>query len=149
MKIGDRLPDVLGYDENGKEVRSEEFRGKKLVLYFYPKDLTPGCTTQACNLRDNYETLKKEGYEVLGVSINDGKTHQKFIAKHTLPFHLIADTEASLAQQFGVWGEKKMYGRTYMGTLRTTFIVNAEGVIERILTPKEVKVGNHAAQILL
>ncbi len=110
--------------------------------------LTPGCTTQACNLRDNYETLKKEGYEVLGVSINDGKTHQKFIAKHTLPFHLIADTEATLAQQFGVWGEKKMYGRTYMGTLRTTFIVNAEGIIERILTPKEVKVGNHAAQIL-
>ncbi len=148
MNVGDVLPEVLGYDENGKEVKSKDFKGKKLVLYFYPKDLTPGCTTQACNLRDNYEKLQKEGYEVLGVSINDGKTHQKFIAKHALPFRLIADTDAALAQKFGVWGEKKLYGRTYMGTLRTTFLINEKGVIERIIQPKEVKVGAHAEQIL-
>ncbi len=118
------------------------------MLYFYPKDLTSGCTTQACNLRDNYEELKKQGYEVVGVSINDEKSHKKFIEKNNLPFPLIADVDQTLVQQFGVWGEKSMYGRKYFGTFRTTFIINEEGVITRIMQPKEIKVKEHAQQIL-
>ena len=117
-------------------------------MYFYPKDMTSGCTTEACNLRDNYGELQAQGYEVVGVSVDDGKKHQRFIAKNELPFHLIADTEHTLVEQFGVWGEKKMYGRTYMGTLRTTFIIGEDGTIERVITPKEIKVKDHAAQIL-
>ncbi len=148
MNIGDKAPEILGKDHNGKIVKLEDFKGKKLVLYFYPKDLTPGCTSQACNLRDNYQELLKQGYEVLGVSINDPKTHQRFISKNSLPFNLIADTENTLASLFGVWAEKKMYGRTYMGILRTTFIISEDGKIERIITPKEIKVNNHANQIL-
>ena len=120
IKVGDNIPENLGVDEKGEEIKASNFKGKKLVLYFYPKDSTPGCTTQACNLRDNYQELQKAGYEVLGVSINDEKSHQRFIAKNELPFSLIADTEKKLVEEFGVWGEKKMYGRTYMGTLRTT-----------------------------
>ncbi len=142
------MPEILGYDENGEAVRLDTFRGKKLVLYFYPKDLTPGCTAQACNLRDNYNELRKAGYEIVGVSLNDGASHKKFIAAHNLPFPLIADTERKLIERFGVWGEKKMYGRAYMGTLRTTFIINEEGVIERIMGPKEIKVKDHASQIM-
>ena len=107
-----------------------------------------GCTTEACNLRDNYTKLKELGYEVIGASVDDGKQHLKFIAKNELPFHLIADTEKTLVEQFGVWGEKKMYGRTYMGTFRTTFIIDENGVIERIISPKEIKVKNHAEQII-
>ena len=138
----------MGHDENGREIKLSDFAGKKLVLYFYPKDMTPGCTAEACNLRDNYTTLRKQGYEVLGVSVDDAQKHQKFIAKHELPFSLIADTEMTLVQQMDVWGEKSMYGRKYMGTFRTTFIINEEGVIERIITPKEVKVKDHANQIM-
>lgn len=148
LNINDKAPEVLGRDENGNEIRLSDFKGKKLVLYFYPKDLTSGCTTEACNLRDNYGELKARGYEVVGVSVDDGKKHQRFIAKNELPFHLIADTEKTLVEQFGVWGEKKMCGRTYMGTFRTTFIINEDGVIERVFTPKEVKVKEHAQQIL-
>ena len=148
MNIGDKAPELLGRDENGNEIRLSDFKGKKPVLYFYPKDLTSGCTTEACNLRDNYGELKARGYEVVGVSVDDGKKHQRFIAKNELPFHLIADTEKTLVEQFGVWGEKKMCGRTYMGTFRTTFIINEDGVIERVFTPKEVKVKEHAQQIL-
>ena len=148
MKVGDKAPNILGHDENGREIKLSDFAGKKLVLYFYPKDMTPGCTTEACNLRDNYSTLRKQGYEVLGVSVDDAQKHQKFIAKHELPFSLIADTEMTLVQQMGVWGEKSMYGRKYMGTFRTTFIINEEGVIERIITPKEIKVKDHANQIM-
>ena len=148
MNIGDKAPELLGRDENGNEIRLSDFKGKKLVLYFYPKDLTSGCTTEACNLRDNYGELKARGYEVVGVSVDDGKKHQRFIAKNELPFHLIADTEKTLVEQFGVWGEKKMCGRTYMGTFRTTFIINEDGVIERVFTPKEIKVKEHAQQIL-
>ena len=148
MNIGDKAPEVLGRDENGNEIRLSDFKGKKLVLYFYPKDLTSGCTTEACNLRDNYGELKARGYEVVGVSVDDGKKHQRFIAKNELPFHLIADTEKTLVEQFGVWGEKKMCGRTYMGTFRTTFIINEDGVIERVITPKEIKVKEHSQQIL-
>ena len=148
MEIGSKAPEVLGHDENGNEVRLSQFKGKKLVLYFYPKDLTSGCTTQACNLRDNYEELKKQGYEVVGVSINDEKSHKKFIEKNNLPFPLIADVDQTLVQQFGVWGEKSLYGRKYLGTFRTTFVINEEGVITRIMQPKEIKVKEHAQQIL-
>lgn len=148
MNIGDKAPEILGHDENGNEIKLSDFKGRKLVLYFYPKDLTSGCTTEACNLRDNYNEMKEMGYEVVGVSVDDGKQHQKFIAKNELPFHLIADTEKTLVEQFGVWGEKKMYGRTYMGTFRTTFIIDENGVIERIIPPKEIKVKNHAEQII-
>lgn len=148
MKVGDKAPEILGVDENGKETRLSQFKGKKLVLYFYPKDMTSGCTDQACNLRDNYAELKKQGYAVVGVSINDEKSHRKFIEKNELPFPLIADTDKQLVEKFGVWGEKSMYGRKYFGIFRTTFIINEEGVIERILTPKEIKVKEHAAQIL-
>ena len=148
MNIGDKAPEVLGRDENGNEIRLDDFKGKKLVLYFYPKDMTSGCTTEACNLRDNYGELQAQGYEVVGVSVDDEKKHQQFIEKNELPFHLIADTEHTLVEQFGVWGEKKMYGRTYIGTLRTTFIIGEDSTIERIITPKEIKVKDHAAQIL-
>lgn len=148
MKVGDKAPEILGVDENGKETRLSQFKGKKLVLYFYPKDMTSGCTDQACNLRDNYAELKKQGYAVVGVSINDEKSHRKFIEKNELPFPLIADTDKKLVEKFGVWGEKSMYGRKYFGIFRTTFIINEEGVIERILPPKEIKVKEHAAQIL-
>ena len=148
MNIGDKAPEVLGVDENGKEVRLSDYKGKKVVLYFYPKDNTPGCTTEACNLRDNIDALHEAGYEVIGASIQDEKSHQKFIEKHELPFHLVADTEMKLVQEFGVWGEKNMCGRKYMGTFRTTFIINEEGVIERIFTPKQIKTKEHAAQIL-
>lgn len=148
LNVNDKAPETLGHDENGNEIKLSDFKGRKLVLYFYPKDLTSGCTNEACNLRDNYEELKAQGYEIVGVSVDDEKKHQRFIAKNELPFHLIADTEKTLVEQFGVWAEKKMCGRTYMGTLRTTFIINEEGVIERVMTPKEIKVKEHAEQIL-
>lgn len=148
MNIGDKAPEFLGLNEKGEEIRLSNYKGRKIVLYFYPKDMTSGCTAQACNLRDNYEELRKQGYEVIGVSINDQKSHLKFIEKNSLPFTLIADTEQKLVQKFGVWGEKSMYGRKYMGTFRTTFIINEEGIIERIILPKEIKTKDHAAQIL-
>ncbi len=148
MNIGDKAPDFLGKDENGKEIHLSDYKGKKVVIYFYPKDSTPGCTTEACNLRDNYSELIKQGYAVIGVSIDDEASHRKFIEKNDLPFTLIADTDKKLVQEFGVWGEKQMYGRSYMGTLRTTFIVDENGTISKIITPKEIKVKEHAAQIL-
>lgn len=148
MKVGDKAPEILGRDENGQEIRLSDYAGKKLVLYFYPKDMTSGCTAQACSLRDSYSELRKQGYEVLGVSVQDEKSHQKFIEKNQLPFHLIADTEQALSQTFGTWGEKSMYGRKYMGMFRTTFIINEEGIIERIMLPKEIKTKEHASQIL-
>ncbi len=148
MNVGDRIPGILGLDENGKEIKASDFKGKKLVLYFYPKDSTSGCTAEACNLRDNYSELRKAGYEVLGVSIDDAKSHQKFISKNELPFNLIADTDKKLVEEFGVWGEKSMYGKKYMGTLRTTFIINEDGIVERIISPKEIKTSDHAKQIL-
>lgn len=148
MNIGDKAPEILGRDQDGKEVKLADFKGKKLVLYFYPKDNTPGCTTEACNLRDNYQRFLDAGYAVVGVSVQDEKSHKKFIEKHELPFPLIADTEKTLNNTFGVWGEKSMCGRKYMGTFRTTFIIDEEGKVERIITPKEIKVKEHAAQIL-
>ncbi len=148
MEIGDKVPDFLGTDENGNGLRMQDFAGKKLVLYFYPKDSTPGCTQEACNLRDNYERMLAKGYAVVGVSVQDAKSHKRFIEKNNLPFPLIADTEMVLNNAFGVWGEKSMCGRKYMGTFRTTFIINEEGIVEQIFKPKEIKVKNHAEQIL-
>ena len=148
MNIGDKAPEILGINEKGEEIRLSDYKGKKIVLYFYPKDMTSGCTAQACNQRANYADLRKDGYEVIGVSVDSEKSHQKFIEKNNLPFTLIADTDKKLVEQFGVWGEKSMYGRKYMGTFRTTFIINEEGIVERIITPKEVKTKDHAAQIL-
>ena len=149
MNIGDKAPEILGLNENGEEIRLSNYQGKKIVLYFYPKDSTSGCTAQACNLRDNYTELRQAGNEVIGVSVDDAKSHQKFIAKNELPFTLIADTDKKLVEQFGVWGEKSMYGRKYMGTFRTTFIINEEGIIERIILPKQVKTIEHSKQILI
>ena len=149
MNIGDKAPEILGLNENGEEIRLSNYQGKKIVLYFYPKDSTSGCTAQACNLRDNYTELCQAGYEVIGVSVDDAKSHQKLIAKNELPFTLFADTEKKLVEQFGVWGEKSMYGRKYMGTFRTTFIINEEGIIERIILPKQVKTKEHSKQILI
>jgi peroxiredoxin Q/BCP len=148
MNIGDKAPEILGKDENGREIKLSDFAGKKLVLYFYPKDSTSGCTAEACSLRDNYGELRKQGYAVVGVSTQDEASHQKFIEKNNLPFPLIADTDMQLVKQFGVWGEKSMYGRKYMGTLRTTFIINEEGFVEKIFLPKEIKTKNHGEQIL-
>lgn len=148
MEIGQRLPETLGKDQNGNELKLSHFKGKKLVLYTYPKDMTSGCTSEACNLRDNYQRFLDQGYAVLGVSIQDEKSHQKFIDKYELPFPLIADTDMKLVTALGVYGEKKMYGRTYMGTFRTTFITDEDGVITQIFAPKDIKVKEHAEQIL-
>ncbi|MFZ4454783.1 MAG: thioredoxin-dependent thiol peroxidase [Bacteroidales bacterium] len=148
LKAGDKAPEMLGINQNGQVVKISDYAGKKLVIYFYPKDSTPGCTMQACSLRDNYADLKKAGYEILGVSIDSAKSHLNFIAKQTLPFDLIADTDKKLVEIFGVWVEKSMYGRSYMGTARTTFIIDENGVIEQVIEPKEVKTKEHAAQLL-
>lgn len=147
-QVGDMVPDLLGLDQDGKEVRRSDYPGKKIALYFYPKDLTSGCTAQACNLRDNYQALLAAGYQVIGVSADPASQHQKFIEKNQLPFPLISDPEHRLLEDFGVWGEKSMYGRKYMGTFRTTFIISPEGTVERIILPKQIKTSAHAAQIL-
>ena len=148
MQVGEKAPEMLGRDENGQEIKLSDFNGRKLILYFYPKDSTSGCTAEACSLRDNYSALRKLGYAVVGVSVQDEKSHRRFIEKNQLPFPLIADTENRLVEQMGVWGEKSMYGRKYMGTFRTTFIINEEGVIEKVFLPKEIKTKTHAEQIL-
>ncbi|MEG2514299.1 MAG: thioredoxin-dependent thiol peroxidase, partial [Bacteroidaceae bacterium] len=135
-------------NEKGEELHLSDYKGRKVVLYFYPKDNTSGCTAEACSLRDNYTELHNAGYEVIGVSVDNEKSHLKFIEKNQLPFTLVADTDKKLVELFGVWAEKKMCGRSYMGTLRTTFIINEEGVIERIILPKEIKTSEHAQQIL-
>ncbi len=146
MKVGDLTPDVWGVNQDGKEIRRSDYQGRKVVLYFYPKDNTSGCTAEACNLRDGYDALRAAGYEVVGVSKDSEASHRKFIEKQSLPFDLIADTDTSLNQTFGVWAEKKLYGRTYMGTTRTTFIIDENGVVERIIDKVDTK--NHADQIL-
>ena len=148
MNIGDKAPEVLGINEKGEEILLSHYKGKKLVLYFYPKDNTSGCTAEACSLRDHYTELKAKGMEVIGVSIDSAASHQKFIDKHELPFTLIADTDKQLVEKMGVWGEKSMYGRKYMGTYRTTFLINEEGIIEKVFLPKEIKTKTHAEQIL-
>mgnify|MGYP000633801042 CR=1 FL=1 len=133
-------------DQDGEKIKLADFKGKKLALYFYPKDDTSTCTVQACNLRDHYKNLLKKGYIVLGVSPDSSQSHQKFIAKHELPFPLLVDTEHKIAEAFGVWGEKKMYGRTYQGIHRTTFIIDEKGKIERIIDKPKSSV--HAQEIL-
>ncbi|MBR1839590.1 MAG: thioredoxin-dependent thiol peroxidase [Prevotella sp.] len=148
MKIGDKAPEVLGKDENGKEVLLSDFKGRKLVLYFYPKDNTSGCTAEACSLRDHHQQLQEAGYEVVGVSKDSAASHVKFKEKHELPFPLIADIDHTLLEAMGAWGEKNLYGKKVMGTIRTTFIINEEGVIEKIFSGKEVKTKEHAQQIL-
>lgn len=148
LKIGDKIPEILGKNQDGKEIKASGFIGKKLAIYFYPKDNTPGCTAEACSLRDGYAELQKAGYAILGVSVDDEKSHQKFIAKQQLPFDLIADTDKKLVEAFGVWGEKNMYGRKYMGTFRTTFLVDENGTITHVFSPKEINTKTHAVQIL-
>jgi thioredoxin-dependent peroxiredoxin len=143
LKAGDKAPDIL-YKIAGKE--SSELKGKKIILYFYPKDNTSGCTAEACNLRDNYELLKSKGFDIVGVSPDSEKSHQNFSQKYTLPFSLIADTDKEILQAFGAWGEKKMYGKSYMGVLRKTFIISENGIIEKIIDKVDTKA--HAQQIL-
>lgn len=148
MNVGDKLPEVLGLDQNGQEITLSSLAGKKLVLYAYPKDNTSGCTAEACSLRDHYDELQQAGYVVIGVSKDSAASHQKFIDKQQLPFPLIADTETTLLQQVGAWGEKSMYGKKFMGILRTTYLVNEQGVVEKVFTPKEIKTKIHAEQII-
>lgn len=142
------MPDLLGTDAEGREIRLSDFPGKKVILYFYPKDNTSGCTAQACSMRDHLPALETEGYQVIGVSVDSAESHRKFAAKHSLTFPLIADTDRRLVELAGVWGEKSMCGRKYMGTLRTTFIIGADGVIERVFLPRQIKTKTHAEQIL-
>ena len=148
LQIGDKIPEILGKNQEGKEINASDFSGKKLAIYFYPKDSTPGCTAEACSLRDGYAELRKAGFEILGVSVDDEKSHRRFIEKQQLPFDLIADTNKKLVETFGVWGEKSMYGRTYMGIFRTTFLIDESGVITHVFSPKEIKTKTHADQIL-
>ncbi|MBR3480256.1 MAG: thioredoxin-dependent thiol peroxidase [Prevotella sp.] len=148
MNIGDKVPELLGKDENGREVRLSDYKGKKLILYFYPKDLTSGCTAEACSFRDNLERLDEKGMAVVGVSVDSDSQHRKFKEKHGLNFPLIADTDHQLVEQFGVWQEKSMYGRKYMGTVRTTFIIGEDGTVEQMIGPKQIKTKIHADQIL-
>ncbi|MFT6829122.1 MAG: peroxiredoxin Q/BCP [Roseivirga sp.] len=146
LKVGDKAPNFEGIDQNSNPIKLSDFTGKKLVLYFYPKDNTPGCTTQACNLRDNYDALLKAGYAVVGISSDSTKMHLKFIDKFELPFPLIADEDKSIHEQFGTWVEKSMYGRSYMGTARTTFVIDENGLIAEII--EKVKTKEHSSQIL-
>lgn len=146
LKSGDKAPEFQGKDQDGQLVSLADFKGKKVVLYFYPKDDTPGCTAEACNLRDNYKAMQEAGFEILGVSTDDEKSHRKFIEKYELPFKLIADTDKKINEAYGVWGEKSMYGRKYMGTSRTTFIIDEKGIIQEVI--KKVDTKNHAEQIL-
>lgn len=146
MKIGDKAPEVLGIDANGNEVKLSDFAGRKVILYFYPKDNTSGCTAQACSLRDSYAELQAAGYEVIGVSKDSAASHTKFAQKHELPFTLIADTDKTLNEAFGVWREKKMCGKVGMGTVRTTFIIDEQGVIADII--EKVNTKEHSKQIL-
>ncbi len=148
MDRGDKARGILGKDEQGRDIRLSDYKGRKLVLYFYPKDNTSGCTSEACSLRDNYEELQGRGYEVVGVSKDSAASHVKFKEKHELPFPLIADVNHELLEMMGAWGEKNMYGKKVMGTIRTTFVINEEGIIEQIFAGKQIKTKEHALQIL-
>lgn len=146
LKIGDKAPDFVGKDQEGKEISLKQFKGKKLVLYFYPKDNTPGCTAEACDLRDNYERFLAAGYEIVGVSKDSEQSHQKFIEKFRLPFPLISDTELVILKAYDAWGRKKFMGKEYDGVIRKTFVIDQEGVITDII--EKVKTKDHSAQIL-
>ena len=146
LKIGDKMPHFEVADQNGNIVSSESLLGRKTIIYFYPKDNTSGCTAEACNLRDNHEALAAKGYNVVGVSKDSAASHRKFIDKYELPFTLLADTTTQMQQEFGVWAEKSLYGRKYMGTLRQTFIFDEQGILTEIIEKVDTK--NHSAQIL-
>lgn len=146
LKEGSKAPNFKGKDQAGNTISLSDYKGKKLILFFYPKDNTPGCTAEACSLRDNYKALQKSGFELLGVSVDDEKSHQKFITKFDLPFQLLADTDQKVVNAYGVWVEKSMYGRTYMGTARKTFIIDENGKIAHIIEKVDTK--DHAGQIL-
>jgi peroxiredoxin Q/BCP len=146
LSEGQKAPEFSANDQNGKSVSLSNFAGKSIILYFYPKDDTPGCTAEACSFRDNYESLLAEGFEVLGVSTDDEKSHLKFISKHNLPFSLIADTEKKIVEAYGVWVEKNMYGKKYMGVSRKTFIIDKNGMIRKIIDKVDTK--NSSAQVL-
>ncbi|HLT87030.1 thioredoxin-dependent thiol peroxidase [Sphingobacterium arenae] len=145
LQIGDKAPAIEAKNQNGEIIQLSDFKGKKVILYFYPKDNTPGCTTEACNFRDNYQSLVKDGFEVIGVSIDSEQSHQKFISKFDLPFHLLADEDQKIVNDYGVWVEKNMYGRKYMGTARTTFVIDEQGIIQHII--KKVDSKNASQQI--
>jgi peroxiredoxin Q/BCP len=146
LKIGDKAPDFEVNDQDGVPVKLSDLHGQKVVLYFYPKDMTPGCTAESCNLRDNYERLQHQGYEVLGISSDDEQSHRKFIEQQNLPFRLLADTDRKVHDAYGTWVEKQMYGRNYMGTARVTFVIDEQGVIEEVID--KVDTENHTRQIL-
>ena len=146
MKKGDKAPPFKSKDQDGKDISLEDFKGRKLALFFYPKDNTPTCTVEACNLSDNYLALKKAGFEIVGVSNDTEKSHKKFISKYDLPFRLIADTDMKMVNDYGVWGEKTLFGRNYMGLIRTTFLIDEEGKIMKVIDKVNAK--EHAAQIL-
>lgn len=146
LKIGDRMPDFEVQDQNGGTVSSKDLLGRKTIVYFYPKDNTSGCTAEACNLRDNYEVLKAKGYNVVGVSKDSVASHKRFAEKYDLPFTLLSDPSTGMLQAFGAWGEKKMYGKTVLGTIRRTFIFDEEGILQEVIEKVDTK--NHAAQIL-
>ena len=146
LKIGDKMPDFEVVDQDGKAVSSKDLIGKKTIIYFYPKDNTSGCTAEACSLRDNYHALMARGYNVVGVSKDSAASHRKFADKYDLPFTLLADTSTQMLQDFGAWGEKKMYGKTVMGTIRKTFIFDEEGILAEVIEKVDTK--NHADQIL-
>ncbi|MCW5911307.1 MAG: thioredoxin-dependent thiol peroxidase [Cyclobacteriaceae bacterium] len=146
LSIGSKAPDFKTTDQDGNTVKLSDFKGRKVVLYFYPKDMTPGCTAEACSLRDNYKALQKAGYEVLGISADDEKSHRKFIEKEKLPFRLLADTDKTVHHLYGTWVEKSMYGRKYMGTARVTFVIDEKGIVQEIIEKVDTK--NHAGQIL-
>jgi peroxiredoxin Q/BCP len=145
LKVGDKAPDFSLNNQDGKTFSLKDYHGKKVVLYFYPKDDTPGCTAESCNLRDNYSSLKKKGYEVIGVSVDNEKSHKKFANKFSLPFNLLADTEKDMVEKYGVWGEKMLFGRKYMGIIRTTFIIDENGKIEKIIN--DVETEDHTKQV--
>ena len=146
LKEGDKAPDFTAKNQDGETVKLKDLQGKRVVLYFYPKDDTPGCTKEACSFRDADDIFAEKGIKVLGVSIDDEKSHQKFISKYQLPFDLLADTDKEIVEKYGVWGEKSMYGRKYMGTLRKTFLIDEQGKIVKIFD--KVKVAEHADEVL-
>lgn len=149
LKEGDKAPEFTANDQNGKEVSLTDFKGKTVILYFYPKDDTPGCTAESCDFRDNYQFLTAQGFEVIGVSIDDEKSHKKFETKYSLPFTLIADPEQKIVTAYGVWGEKNMYGKVYMGTIRTTFVINPEGIISHVIKKVDTKASSQQVLDLL
>jgi len=146
LKEGEKAPDFTAKDQNGKTISLSDYKGKNVILYFYPKDDTPGCTAEACDFRDNYQSLLGKGFQVIGVSIDDEKSHKKFETKYSLPFPLIADEDKHIVETYGLWVEKSMYGKTYMGTARTTFIIDGDGVIKKIIDKVDTK--NASQQVL-